>query len=77
MHDMPASERTAVVAPRGPGKGRGVGEGSGIPMMSVSDVLHAFLETSWANDRSSARFERFVTLEYSGIAAAGSGPGKA
>jgi len=74
MGGVPASERTAAVAPGGLGKGSGVGEGSGMAMYrSGSDVLHELLETSWANGRSSAQF---VTPKCSRIAAAGSGSGK-
>lgn len=62
MGGEPVSERTAAVAPGGLGKG---------PMYkSGSDVLHALLETSLGNGRSSAR------PKCSGTTAAGSGSGK-
>jgi hypothetical protein len=74
MGGVPASERTATVAPWGLGKGLRVGEGSGMPMYgSGSNVLHELLETSWANGRSSGRF---VTPKCSGTAAVGSDSGK-
>ena len=40
-----------------------------------SDILHSLVETSSANDESSARLKGGVVTEYAGTAVAGSGTG--